>query len=252
MNGPPTAPPGPGTALLRDDATGDWLLFDRPESTITATRTADVLPALREVAAATDRGLFAAGFVAYDAARAFDPAFPAPRPAPTPLLHFTLHRAPNPVALPPPPAGPALPAWTPDTPRERYNEALARIRRYIAAGDTYQVNYTLRLRGPFPGDAWNLFLHLQHAQRAPFGAFIRAGDHTFCSASPELHFSLDGSRITCPAWETRPRGRWCAEDAALRAESGLAEGPRGKRHDCRHGAMTSAASPARLRRNSSL
>ena len=49
-------------------------------------------------------------------------------------------------------------AWRPSVDRDSYDAAIARIREHIAAGDTYQVNHTLRLRlagagrraGPLP------------------------------------------------------------------------------------------------------
>ena len=207
-----------GAALLHDAAHGQWLLFEKPEKTFSAHHPSEVIPVLREVAAAAENGLFAAGFVAYEAAQAFDPAFPARQPpSGLPLAWFGLYHAPVVATLPDaPPATPPLP-WRPDITRDRYNTALARIRDYIAAGDTYQVNYTLRLNATLPTSPWHLFLQLQHAQQAPFGAFINTGPDLLCSASPELHFSLDGSRITCrPMKGTRPRGRWPAEDAATR------------------------------------
>ena len=207
-----------GTALLHDAAHEQWLLFEHPETILSAHSISEVLPVLREVAAACEKGLFAAGFVAYEAAPAFDPAFPGREPAPAlPLAWFGLYHAPAIIALPDPPAPASLPSWTPNIDRNCYNAALARIRDYIAAGDSYQVNYTLRLITQLNEPPWPLFLRLQHAQRAPFGAFVNTGADILCSASPELHFALDGSRITCrPMKGTRPRGRWPAEDTAVR------------------------------------
>ena len=207
-----------GTAILRDAARGQWLLFEKPEATLSAHRVSEVIPILREIATATENGLFATGFVAYEAAPAFDPAFPARQPpSGLPLVWFGLYRAPSVMVLADAPPAPLSSPWTPNMDRDSYNAALARIRDYIAAGDTYQVNHTLRLRARIQEAAWPFFLRLQHAQQAPFGAFINTGADVLCSASPELHFALEGSLITCrPMKGTRPRGRWPAEDAAIR------------------------------------
>jgi para-aminobenzoate synthetase / 4-amino-4-deoxychorismate lyase len=51
-----------------------------------------------------------------------------------------------------PPQRPILPGY-PTVDQAEYRDAFERVQRYIAAGDTYQVNYTYRLRAPFSGDA---------------------------------------------------------------------------------------------------
>ncbi|MFC1467867.1 hypothetical protein ACFLQY_04160 [Verrucomicrobiota bacterium] len=60
--------------LLKTGAT-EWLHFKSPGRIITAHSIAEVLPALKEAEAATDAGQYAAGFLCYEAAAAFDPAF---------------------------------------------------------------------------------------------------------------------------------------------------------------------------------
>ena len=48
--------------------------------------------------------------------------------------------------------------------RAEYDQAIGRVKRYIESGDTYQVNYTLRLHAAFHGDPWHLFLAMVRAQ----------------------------------------------------------------------------------------
>ncbi|HYW10801.1 MAG TPA: aminodeoxychorismate synthase component I, partial [Longimicrobium sp.] len=101
-----------------------------------------------------------------------------------------------------------------------------RIRTLIAAGDTYQANFTARLRAPFRGDPVALYERLCLGQRSGFCAFLDlGGGRTVVSASPELFFAwnADGLELR-PMKGTRPRGRWVEEDRALAAE--LAASPK--------------------------
>jgi para-aminobenzoate synthetase/4-amino-4-deoxychorismate lyase len=65
--------------------------------------------------------------------------------------------------------------------------ALARIHAYIEAGDTYQVNYTYRLRFDAFGGACALYRRLRERQPVPYGALISLPDgRAVLSLSPEL------------------------------------------------------------------
>ena len=135
--------------ILREAARGEWLRFGPPVRILTARRIGEVLPALEEVGRLVrEDGVHAAGFVAYEAAPAFDSALAAhPARGPFPLLWFGLYREPAVIALPEPDFGAyALGRLRPAVRREDYAAALARIQDYIRSGDTYQVNYTVRGR----------------------------------------------------------------------------------------------------------
>ena len=218
MNSAPAFSPDP-LVVLRDDASGRWLRFQNPVAVVSAERLEDVRPRLREVErAVAERNLHAAGWIAYEAAPAFDAALAVRPPGALPLLWFGLYTDPEPIDLPPPAAaGPG--EWTPDVPPADYARAFAEIKRRIRAGDTYQVNYSYRLRGEArAADPWEIFLALVQAQRAPFGAYVAAGPWRLCSASPELFFRLDGTRLESrPMKGTAARGRSAAEDRAQRA-----------------------------------
>ena len=59
--------------VLRDAAAGHWLAFTRPRQFFQARTLAEVAPALAHVEeAVAQEGLYAAGFVSYEAAPAFD------------------------------------------------------------------------------------------------------------------------------------------------------------------------------------
>lgn len=68
-----------------------------------------------------------------------------------------------------------------------FTSAIEQIRAYIAAGDTYQVNYTYRLHFQSYGSALSLYLALRRRQPVPYGAFIHLPDGSaILSLSPEL------------------------------------------------------------------
>ncbi len=114
-------------------------------------------------------------------------------------------------------AAPPSDAWVPSIDRERYDLAIDRIREHIAAGDTYQVNHTLRLRSSVRGDERGLYRDLCYAQRGAHAAYLNCGRYRILSASPELFFRLDGDHLTTrPMKGTSPRGRWLAEDETIR------------------------------------
>jgi len=77
-----------------------------------------------------------------------------------------------------------------------FTRAIRRIRDYIAAGDTYQVNYTYRIRFDAFGDAAALYARLRARQPVPYGAFIGLPDgRAVLSLSPELFVRHDAGRL---------------------------------------------------------
>ncbi len=177
------------------------------------------MPGLRKIEqAVAERGLHAAGWVAYEAAPAFDAALAVRESGDFPLLWFGLYKAPEPCE-PPPAKAFFAEDWPSDLAPDAYARAFDRIKAHIRAGDTYQVNFTHRLLcATFDRDPWQAFLALAAAQRAPFGAYVAAGRWRLCSASPELFFRLAGDRLESrPMKGTAPRGRSAAQDRAQAA-----------------------------------
>ncbi len=214
--------------ILTQAADGTWKYFRAPERVLIAHRVAE-LPALwAGMDAAQDAGLHVAGVVAYEAAGGVDAALQTQAPAQHehPLAWFGVYR--DVVSMPTLPLPDVaasrdeeqatVAGWQADTDQATYAEALRRIRAYIAAGDTYQVNYTIRLRRPFCGDPYHMFLHLQAAQQARCGLYADLGDVVVCSASPELFFEIaDGCITARPMKGTAPRGMTEAEDERVAA-----------------------------------
>ena len=74
-----------------------------------------------------------------------------------------------------------------DTDETEFCAAIARIQAYIAAGDTYQVNYTYRLRFDAYGSVHALYRRLRERQPVPYGALLALPDgRAVLSLSPEL------------------------------------------------------------------
>lgn len=187
---------------------------------VTARTQEEVVPALRRIEAAVGRGLHAAGFISYEAAPGLDPAKATRHAGPLPLLWFGLFA--EKTAIPPGQvrqgAGTyAAEEWHSSLGPEEYAGAIARIRDYIAAGDVYQVNFTLRRSFRLAGDTAAFYRDLCGSQQAPFCAFIDTGRFRILSASPELFFRLDNGVVTVrPMKGTAPRGRWWEEDEAAK------------------------------------
>lgn len=197
--------------LLKDH--DDWLHFSKPHQIITSNNLEDVIPALREIESLVERhGWHAAGFISYEAASAFDKAHATKPAAEFPLIWFGLYPKPRIITLPEPVSTPQTLTWLPTTDRSTYNKAIERIREHIAQGQTYQVNYTMRLQSEFNIDPWDFFLQFTQYQN-DHAAYIDLGRHVICSASPELFFQLDGGDIMSrPMKGTMSRGRTSLED----------------------------------------
>src|SRR5215210_2540342 len=109
-----------------------------------ANRIEKVLPVLEFAESEARSGSYVAVLLSYEAAPAFDPALITHSPSDFPLAWAAV--VPSPLELVPE-ENPATSAnsWTSRVSRDEYNRAVARIRDLIAAGDTYQVNYSFPL-----------------------------------------------------------------------------------------------------------
>ncbi len=204
--------------LLDHGPGGAPAMFREPTETVAAWAPDEVAPALRRLDAARGAGAFVAGWAAFEAAAAFEPRLARLKRGPGPLLAFGAFDRPEaPPHLPPP--GPArLSAPTPLLTRAAYDEAIARVLAFIAAGDCYQVNLTFPLAARLDGAPLDLWRTLRAAGPVGHGAFVDLGvGPTLASLSPELFVRVDGSgRITArPMKGTAPRDPDPGRDAAL-------------------------------------
>jgi para-aminobenzoate synthetase / 4-amino-4-deoxychorismate lyase len=103
--------------------------------------------------------------------------------------------------------------WQPGISQTEYDAAVGRIRELIAAGDTYQVNYSFPLTSNFSGDADAWYRELCAAQGAPYSVFLDLERYKVLCLSPELFFTRRGDHVmTRPMKGTNSRGRWLEED----------------------------------------
>lgn len=198
------------TVYLKKD--NEWLHFQSPQKIITTQNINEVRQALENVEAlVNDKNWHAVGFVSYEAASAFDSALKTFESKNFPLVWFGLYDEPQTSEVFTDFRSLNL-NWQPNTKKEDYNNAIQKIKDYIADGKTYQVNYTMRLVSDREIDSVSLFFHLAQTQNK-YAALIETDDFAICSASPELFFDLDGDVITSkPMKGTIKRGRTTAED----------------------------------------
>lgn len=104
--------------------------------------------------------------------------------------------------------------------RERYLDDIAACKRYLAAGNSYEICLTNRIVGEAALDPLELYRALRRVNPAPFAAFLRFGDRAVLSSSPErfLHIDRDRWVEARPIKGTSRRGVSAAEDARLAAE----------------------------------
>lgn len=110
----------------------------------------------------------------------------------------------------------------------QFEEAIHRIRAYIEAGDTYQVNYTYRLRFDVFGSPIALYRRLRERQPVPYGTLIVLPDRrSVLSLSPELFAQHERGLITArPMKGTAPATGDARLDADRAAE--LASDPKNR------------------------
>ena len=102
---------------------------------------------------------------------------------------------------------------------QQYAALIERCRDLIRAGIAYQLCLTTRFTVPGDHDPVAVYRRLRSATPAHHGGFLRIGDRTLLSASPEQFLHAQGGVVrTRPIKGTRPRSADPVEDAALAAE----------------------------------
>ncbi|WP_349728365.1 aminodeoxychorismate synthase component I [Peribacillus frigoritolerans] len=183
------------------------LYFTNPKKVFTAHSIEDVLPQFQKVQEAIQQGYYAAGYVSYEAAPAFEKSFKVKDGAKMPLLWFGIFDQPEEESPEKMTGAFNLAEWQSETDSNTYHSGFQRIKSEIEKGNTYQVNYTMRLQSQFEGDDFAFFNRLKRAQRSNYSAYLNVGTHRILSASPELFFRWeDGQLITRPMKGTVKRG----------------------------------------------
>ncbi|MDP3112883.1 MAG: anthranilate synthase component I family protein, partial [Thermodesulfovibrionales bacterium] len=104
--------------------------------------------------------------------------------------------------------------------KKQYMDIVKRTKEYIAAGDIFQANLSLRVSAEIGRTKpWELYKILRSINPSPFAAYIDFGDYQIVSSSPERLISIrDGIAETRPIAGTRPRGKDREEDEKMRKE----------------------------------
>ncbi|SDI26788.1 aminodeoxychorismate synthase component I [Natribacillus halophilus] len=196
---------------------GAPLYFRNPVSIIQTEQPKEVEACIRQVQSAVDEGFYAAGYVSYEAAHGLRPELSVVGEYKMPLVWFGIFREPT---TPPAKMGQAyhLSDWTFSTSAPDYKNNVEDIRRAIARGETYQVNYTMRMEAPFQGHARTLYEHLKRAQPGTYSAFLDTGQQQILSVSPELFFQKKGNHL-----RTKPMKGTIARGATKQADEYLYE-----------------------------
>jgi para-aminobenzoate synthetase/4-amino-4-deoxychorismate lyase len=209
---------GPGSSQSKSFVFADYqreLRVDDP---------AQVAGALEQIEHWARDGGHAAGYLSYEAATGLEPAAAVHGPSGSmPLMWFGLFG--RRIEIAPlanldveggSPGKYELSNLHPTLDFAHYTSAIDKVQDYILAGDSYQVNFTQRLRGTLAGDVHQLYADLCLNQRASYCALIELEEFAILSASPELFFAVrDGELHMRPMKGTSRRGRWLEEDEQM-------------------------------------
>jgi para-aminobenzoate synthetase len=108
---------------------------------------------------------------------------------------------------------------------EHYLDDIARCKRYLTDGESYEICLTNRITAETRPDPLPLYRTLRRINPAPFSAFLRFGEAAVLSSSPERFLSVGRDRWAeaKPIKGTCPRGATPAEDVRLAEELRLGE-----------------------------
>lgn len=210
------------TPFVRLDFGDRSLLYSHPSEIIETSEPSSVKYCLSQL-----RGRDAAGFLTYEAGHSLESKLESiarvAKSGELPLLWFGLfERVEEAPPLPDPQgawAGKPVPAITFD----HYQTSVEAIRRYIADGDIYQLNFTFPCAVPVAGNPSALYAQLRARSGAGWSAQVFTGTHWLLSLSPELFFTLRDGHVTCrPMKGTAPPGsdpQLLSSDPKNRAEN---------------------------------
>jgi len=117
-----------------------------------------------------------------------------------------------------PPGSPPA-ALSLNRPRDQYVQDINASIDHLLAGDSYEICLTNQVSAELDVDPLDLYRRLRRANPAPFASYLRFGDLTVLSSSPErfLHVGRDGAAEARPIKGTSRRGSSPDEDARLAA-----------------------------------
>jgi len=214
-----------------DAANHNSYLFLNPTRLIVANRLEDIPSLFREIEVALDQGRWVAGYLSYECGYHFE-QFPNIT-LPKPLAWFGIYeqvkifdhsQAVNDrgqaAVLQDNVSSAGCEAIAArldlEISKESYVAAISKIKEHLAAGNTYQVNFTDRIAFHTPLPPAQVYSALSAQQRVSYGAFLNIEGLPIISLSPELFFRTEGDRIvTRPMKGTMARGLDRADDERM-------------------------------------
>jgi para-aminobenzoate synthetase/4-amino-4-deoxychorismate lyase len=168
--------------------------FEDPDLMIRCHRLYEVENTFQRMEKALADGYYLAGFLSYEAGYAFEACFRNNNVYDFPLLCFGAYKNPGPLPNPPT-VRPKTISPKINLATDEYFESLAKIKKLLLQGETYQVNYTFKQKFKYQGNPYALYRKLKSHQLTPYSAFIEARDFSIFSYSPELFFRKKGDKI---------------------------------------------------------
>ena len=216
-------------ALLEDSKSSpeqsNNLLFSNPQNEIIAHNNDELPAALEKIEQVKKQGLYVCGYLAYEAAYYFlDKNIPNTKNPEQPLLYFIafkdLHRPSreqiDQVLKQDKASQPCIYDLKLNVPEKNYIKTIARIKKYIEAGDTYQINYTIKYNFKLQGNSTSLYKALRKTQPVEFGALLNFTQSKIVSLSPELFIHKKKDVLTSkPMKGTAKRGATKKEDQEI-------------------------------------
>ncbi len=217
-------------ALLDDSKSSEDLshnlLFSNPQHEIIARKESELASALEQIEQCKKEGLYICGYLSYEAGYYFiDKTIERKVTGDTqPLLYFIAFKD---VQHPSrdeieaclnraelyPEADLCLHDLQLNVSKPDYLKAISTIKDHIGAGDTYQINYTLKYKFKLQGTAATLYKALRKNQPVEFGALLNFPESKIVSLSPELFVKKGGNILTSkPMKGTAKRGENKQED----------------------------------------
>lgn len=103
--------------------------------------------------------------------------------------------------------------------KKDFTDRIEKAKRYIRAGDIFQVVPSRRFEIDNPPDAFSVYRMLRATNPSPYLYYFQAPDYRIAGASPEMLVRVeDGTVTNKPIAGTSPRGRDEAEDKRLEQE----------------------------------
>lgn len=106
-----------------------------------------------------------------------------------------------------------------NTPKDLFLKSVGKAKKYIEAGDIFQVVLSQRLSIPLTAPPFSVYRALRSINPSPYLYFLKMGELSIAGSSPEMLVRVEeGFAETRPIAGTRPRGKCDEEDVRLARE----------------------------------